>query len=196
MTKPVRKIMKIRFLLLIYAGLIPVMFILPFYSFEGYSILRHTTSHLGAQTAPNAWIMNLVFFLLGAACILESWILLRRFRINRILLYVFGLGLMGVAIFKHAPVVEGLAYSAFEDSMHSFFATLVGFSYTLFALSATLIERANKRRAAALLAGIMAIVFTVLIFGIQELAGLWQRIMFIALFGWLIFFFEGLRARR
>ena len=39
---------------------------LPFFSFGGYSIVKNTTSHLGAQGSPHSWLMNAVFvFLTG-----------------------------------------------------------------------------------------------------------------------------------
>ena len=42
----------IEFLVPSYLILLLVIFILPFYSVESYSILKNTTSHLGAQHAP------------------------------------------------------------------------------------------------------------------------------------------------
>ena len=60
--------------------LILVMFILPFFSFPGYSIIKNTTSHLGAQGAQHAWIMNTVFIFLGGAVVLDAWLGLRGYR--------------------------------------------------------------------------------------------------------------------
>lgn len=40
---------KVGLLLPVYLALLIVMFLLPRFNFEGYSILRNTTSHLGAQ---------------------------------------------------------------------------------------------------------------------------------------------------
>jgi hypothetical protein len=37
---------------------------MPFFSFEGYSILRNTTSHLGAQGSPHAWQQTTKCFLM------------------------------------------------------------------------------------------------------------------------------------
>jgi hypothetical protein len=36
-----------------------VMFLLPLFNVPEYSIIRNTISELGAQSAPNAWIMNI-----------------------------------------------------------------------------------------------------------------------------------------
>ncbi|UCG92615.1 MAG: DUF998 domain-containing protein [candidate division WOR-3 bacterium] len=56
-----------------------VIFILPFYSFEEYSIIRNTTSQLGAHAAPNGWVMNLTFVLLGVTSIISGWKYLGRY---------------------------------------------------------------------------------------------------------------------
>lgn len=53
--------------------MILVVFILPFFSAPGYTIWRNTTSHMGAQGSPHAWVMNLVFILLGISVIAECW---------------------------------------------------------------------------------------------------------------------------
>jgi hypothetical membrane protein len=186
----------IRYLMPVYILMIPVIFILPYFSAEGYSILKHTTSHLGAQNTPNAWIMNLVFCLLGLACILEAWFHLKRYWVHKILLTIFGAGLILTAFYQHAPIIEGIPYSLSEDAMHSLFATIVGFSFTLFAFSAAFIERTNKRRILAIMIGLAATGLSVLIFNVADLAGIWQRLMFIVSFAWLIFFLEGIKIRR
>jgi len=195
MIKVLGKLHKLRLILLFFIIMFLTFFILPHYSLEEYSILKHTTSHLGAQHSPNAWIMNISFILLGISCILESWFHLKRYWVHKILLIIFGSGLILVAIFQHAPIVEGTPYSQLEDTMHSIFATIVGISFTLFAFSAAFIEKTNKRRIFALLVGLMSIGFSMLIFSLVDLAGLWQRIMFILSFTWLSLFFEEMRTR-
>lgn len=193
MVKMKRYLHKIRFILAVSIVMFLAIFILPFYSAEGYSIMKHTTSHLGSQNSPNAWIMNTVFILLGISCILESWFHLKRYWVHKTLLTIFGTGLILVAFFQHAPIIGGIPYSILEDTMHSIFATVVGASFTVFAFSTAYIEKTNRRRVLALGVGLVAIVLSMLMFGLVDLAGLWQRIMFIISFIWLIFFFEGMR---
>lgn len=183
----------LNFLLPAAAALVLVMFILPFYSTPGYSILKNTTSHLGAQHAPNAWIMNLVFTLLGAAVLLQAWLYLKKHCARQVLLTIFGLGLIGTAVFRHAPIVAGIPVNRLADTMHSVFATAVGFSFIFFAVSAAFMETTNRRRISALFIAVIATGLSVLIFTVPGLAGLWQRLMFILAFGWLIAFFEGIK---
>src|SRR5690606_608427 len=105
------------------------------YSVDTYSIIKNTTSHLGAQSSPNAWIMNISFILVGITCILEAWLHLRRFLFHKILLSIFGLSLMLTGIFRHAPIIEGVIFNSIEDKLHSIFATVVGFSFAIYAVS-------------------------------------------------------------
>ncbi len=171
-----------------YVLMLLVMFILPFFSVEEYSILRNTTSHLGAQGAPHAWVMNAVFALLGIVVVADGCPRLPGFWLHRILLAVFGASLFLTAFFQHAPIVEGVAYSAWEDSVHSVLATVTGFSFSFFAISAAFIETIGTRRLAAAGVGVLAILLSLLIFNVPDLAGVWQRAMFIAAFAWLMFF--------
>ena len=188
----IRTILRKRRLLAIYIIMVLVLFILPHFSVQGYTIMKNTTSHLGAQNTPNAWIMNLIFFLLGFITIQEAWIYLKQYWVQKFMLTIFGLGLVGVAIFKHAPIVQGIPYSLFEDTIHSIFASIVGFSFTLFTVSAAFIETTNKRRIIALLVGVVVTVLSVLMSSLPDFAGIWQRLIFIISFAWLIIFLKRL----
>ncbi len=115
------KLKKVYPLITAYILMIFVMFVLPFYSFEGYCIIKNTTSHLGAQGAPNAWIMNIVFILLGAASVVAGWLNLKQFWFQKIILTVFGLALIMTGIFQHAPLLADIPYSVRNDELHSFF---------------------------------------------------------------------------
>jgi len=178
------------FILPAYIILLFVMFLLPFFSASGYSIVTNTTSQLGAQNTPNSWIMNLTFVLLGLACIWESVNYLKTYWINKTLLIVFGLGLIFTAIFQHAPIDLNLPYDLLKDQLHSFFASLIGFSFTAFSFSATFIESTRKRKIIAFLMGFIASGLSFLMFSLTEYTGIWQRMMFIISFAWIIFFFK------
>ena len=184
---------KIPYLIPVFLILLFVMFILPFYSTEGYLLFKNTTSQLGAQSTPNAWIMNLTFFLLGTASIIEGWRHLKNYYFQKILITIFGLGLMFTAYFHHAPIIDGIPYSIFEDKMHSIFASIVGFSFTIFAISVAFIEKEIQKRILAFLTGLIATGLSLLMFNVPDYAGLWQRLIFILSFAWLIYFFEDRR---
>lgn len=184
---------RINLILPAYLLLLIVMFVLPYYSAEGYSPLLHTTSHLGAQHSPNAWIMNAVFILLGISCVAEAWLRLKGYWVHKILLSLFGAGLIFVALFRHRPLADAVPYSLFGDSMHSVFASAVGVSFTVFAVSAAFVEQGAFRKALALLTALMSVGFSVLMVAAADLTGLWQRALFILSFAWLLFFLEGMQ---
>ena len=171
-----------------YILMLLVIFILPFYSVDEYSILRNTTSHLGAQGAPYAWVMNVVFALLGIASIVDGWMRLSNYWLHKAVLIVFGTSLFLTAIFQHAPIVPDLTFSVLKDDLHSKFATITGFSFTFFAIASAFIESTRLRRLIAVVVGMVAMLLSMLIFNIADLAGVWQRMIFILAFAWLMYF--------
>jgi len=181
----------IEYLVFPYLLLLGVIFILPFYSVESYSILQNTTSHLGAQHAPYAWVMNTTFILLGLGSMLSGWPYLKGYGFHKLALLIFGFSLIGAAIYQHAPIVAGVAFDAEEDWMHSLFSSVTGASFTVFAMSAAFILRYRTAKISALLVGVLAVLLSVLIFTVPEFRGIWQRAMFIVAFGWLIVLFNG-----
>ncbi|MCB0497400.1 MAG: DUF998 domain-containing protein [Cyclobacteriaceae bacterium] len=178
------------YLIIAYIIMLMVVLILPFYSSESYSIILNTTSQLGAQQTPNAWIMNLTFVLLGLGSILSGWKILKGYTFHRVVLVLFGLSLVLAAIFHHAPVNTNLEYDLQQDWLHSVFASATGFSFTVFALSVTFIVEKKIDGLLAISAGILAMAFSMLMFNIPELMGIWQRLLFISCFGWLIYLFS------
>ena len=176
-------IMPVAYILMLLA-----MFILPFYSVDEYSILKNTTSHLGAQGAPYAWVMNVVFALLGTAAIADGWVRLSDYWMHKAVLVVFGISLFLTAIFQHAPIVPDVAFSMLEDDLHSVCSTATGFSFTFFAIAAAFIESTRLRKIIAVGVAILAMLLSILIFNIADLAGVWQRMMFVVVFAWLMYF--------
>ena len=166
--------------------LVLVMLLLPLWSFEGYSVVEHTTSHLGAQGTPRAWVMNATFLLAGVATQLAGWRKLRAHPLPLLLLSVFAISLVLTGLYRHAPLVGGVEANDFEDRRHSLFATTTGFGFVAFAVSMAFVSRVPRDRA---IAGGVAAAATLLSLGMAawpDLAGLLQRIMFAMAFGWLV----------
>ena len=184
----IKRFSKIGFIPPVYIIMLLVMFILPFFSVDDYSIMKNTTSHLGAQDAPYAWIMNVVFALLGIAAITDGWRHLHNYWLHKVVLMIFGISLVLTAFFQHAPIVSGVEYNETEDHLHSKFATITGFSFVFFAVASAFIETTTLRRIIAVAIGIIASLLSMLIFNLEDLAGIWQRLMFILVFAWLIYF--------
>ena len=190
----IRDYFHLGFLPAAYILMILVIFILPFFSVEEYSILKNTTSHLGAQDAPHAWVMNATFALLGLATIIDGWKRLSNFWLHKATLIVFGISLVLTAFFQNAPIVPNVGFSVLEDNLHSIFATVVGFSFVFFTVSAAFIESTRRRKIIAVGIAITAMILSMLIFNLEELAGVWQRMMFIIMFAWLTYFLYSRRS--
>jgi len=162
------KFFKLGLLPIAYLIMILVVFFLPFFSAEEYSISHNTTSHLGAQNTPNAWIMNVVFVLLGIASIIDGWERLPRYWMHKAVITIFGISLILTAFFQHAPIIPGAIFSEFEDGLHSKFATITGFSFTFFTVAAAFVESTKLRKVIALGIGVLAILLTLLIFNLLD----------------------------
>lgn len=171
-----------------------VMFILPYFSMEGYSIANHTTSQLGAQKTPNAWIMNSVFVLMGLISIYAGWNHYEGFWLQKILLVIFGISLAMTAFFGHAPINPELSFNAQDDKIHSLFASATGMSFTILAISTGIIKTNKSEMILPIVVGILASVLSAMMFkieGLSDFKGIWQRMIFIISFGWMIYEFSG-----
>ena len=173
-----------------YVLLIITMFVLPYFSAEGYSIVQHTTSQLGAQKTPNAWVMNIIFALMGITSIWAGWVHYEGFWFQRILLLIFGISLILVAIYSHAPITEGLAYSIKSDNLHSLFASTTGFSFTVLAIATAFIKEDKPEMILPIAIGVLATILSLLMFKVEGFMGIWQRLMFISTFGWMVYEFN------
>lgn len=169
-----------------------VLFILPSFSHEHYSILKNTTSHLGAQNTPNSWVMNLTFILLGVTSAWTGWRFLQNFWFQKIALLFFGTALVMTAFFQHAPIDSSLIYDVREDQLHSLFANITGWFFSIFAFSLGFVTTVKPHRILAFFMAVLAPVLSVLMFygPTEQWMGVWQRLIFIAMFGWMIYVFE------
>jgi hypothetical membrane protein len=182
--------MKLKIHTMAYFILIVVMFLLPFYSFQEYSIAKNTTSQLGAQNTPNSWIMNSTFVLMGLCSIYFGWLHYRNYWFHRIVLVCFGGSLILTAFFSHAPIDISLQFNEWEDQMHSVFAFITGFSFTILAISTAIIKTVKIEKVIPITVGILATILSILMFSIDEFMGIWQRLLFIISFGWTIYEFK------
>ena len=173
--------------IIVFLVFIFVSSLLPFFSFQGYSILSNTTSHLGAQGSPNAWIMNLTFILLGLTAF---WIvIISRVRLYQVIGSVFGLSLIMTGVFKHGALIDGYTSILLEDQMHSLFATTTGISFVILAFSHGFMSKGKQR----MIGLYLAVVVSLISFGMVMMPpymGILQRLMFILSFSWLFFYMK------
>jgi hypothetical membrane protein len=173
-----------------YCLLLLVMFILPVYSTPGYSIIRNTLSQLGAQNTPNAWIMNFTFLTLGIGSIIAGWRYFDGFAFQRLFLVLFGFSLMLAAVFNHAPVNNLIQYKIQEDGWHSYFIFTAVLTFVILTVSTTFILEEQSSRLLTTAAGVTVIFLSILVSEVPNAAGVWQRLLFIISFGWMIYSFK------
>lgn len=166
------------------------MFVLPFFTAEGYYIISHTTSQLGAQNTKNAWIMNFVFVLMGLTTIYVGWKHYDGYWLHKILLLLFGMSLVFTAVYSHAPINSLISYNIREDELHSLFASTTGFSFTILAISTGFVKKDTRKKFLPILVGIIATILSMMMFMIESYMGIWQRLIFIISFGWMIYEFK------
>jgi len=110
-------------LVLVYAIFTMVIFILPLFSFDNYSIVSNITSHLGAQGSPNAWVMKVVFIVMGLTTILI--VLNNPSPVIILFGVIFGGSLVLAGIFRHTALIENFESNMLLDQLHSVFAILL-----------------------------------------------------------------------
>jgi len=163
------------------------MTILPIFSFNEYAIIKHTTSHLGAQGSPNAWVMNIMFIVLGSTSIYIS--IKTKVRFHQLVGFLFGIGLIGAAFFRHAPVINLNAGRLLEDQIHSICASLTGVSFVLLSIGHGWMHK-DHQRIVSFIVGVIATFISIGMMMFPEVMGILQRIMFVTAFYWLFFFMK------
>ncbi len=163
------------------------MFILPVFSVPGYSIIRNTLSELGAQSAPCAWIMNLVFIILALSSIIAGWEYFEDFLLHRIVLLLCSVSLTLLAFFNHAPANPDILYNIKEAGWHIYFAGTAVLSFAILSISTSFILEKQYERILSMAAGLSIILLSLLMSLAEMYSGVWQRLMYLISFGWMIY---------
>lgn len=136
--------------------------------------------------------MNTVFVLMSLSSIIGGWRFLGQYWVHKTILSLFGASLILTDFYQHAPIDSMLEYDIREDEIHSLFAKTTGWTFTIFAVSLGFICKYKSHQLLAIFIGIIAVILSLLMFhpSINYLMGIWQRLMFILTFGWLIYAFR------
>ena len=163
------------------------MFILPQFMGPDHSIIRNTLSDLGAQNSAGAWIINSILVALAFSSVISGWGFYKGFVFNRVILVLFGVSIFLSALFNHAPVNPEIPYNIIEDGWHKYFACITWIFFAILAFSTALMHKKQTDRSLAFMAGISAVSLSLLSSEAAQTAGIWQRLLFIISFGWLIY---------
>jgi hypothetical protein len=150
-----------------------------------YSWVELGTSEAAAQGVDGAWVARAGFVLFGLAvlgvCVLRQ----RSWRWLATALHgCFGVGMVLVAVYSHAPWEAGVPYVELEDQLHSVFSSVVGFSF-IAGVAATLAFSRPRTRASAL-GAVAALMVTgaVPLLMASPVWGVLQRLMFFTAAAW------------
>jgi len=150
----------------------------PLFSPPEFSWIRHSTSEQAGQQMAGAWIMRIGFIGYGAATLTAALINWSTRPFVRAALTLFGLGLLGTAIWSNASILPGVSSDIHEDWMHSVASGVVGTAFAA-ACAAQLFAPGGTRRDMLAWAGLaVSVVFPMAMIELPELRGLIQRIMF------------------
>ena len=98
---------------------------------DEYSAVIHTVSESAAQGTDGAWLGRTGIFLFGLGVFWLSaskrtWALSAR-----VVHGAFGVLMIAAAVYSHRPLLEGVDYDRFEDTLHSIAATAMGFAFAI-----------------------------------------------------------------
>jgi uncharacterized membrane protein YidH (DUF202 family) len=101
-------------------------------------------------------------------------------------LVIFGIGMIASAIWHHDPIDPALGRNAIDDGRHSIAATVVGIAFTLAVLAQLAQDGWPRRDRLSWLALAASTLLPVAMALWPDAAGLWQRLMFLISFAWLL----------
>ena len=150
----------------------------PLFSPPEFSWLRHSTSEQAGQHVAGAWIMRAGFVCYGLGILVAALSTWKTRSFVRGALAVFGLGLVGTAMWSNASIVPGAPSDMFEDRLHSVASGIVGTAFAA-ACAARLFMPAGSRHDRLAWIGLFVSVVIPLAMGaLPEYRGLLQRVMF------------------
>lgn len=171
-----------------YLLLIITLFLLPIFSFEGYSITKNTLSELGAQKAPGNWLANSTIILLSLAVVLLSTKQLKLYWKQLVVLYFFAISFFLMGIYQLAGFdAHTHIFNYTDDALHSLFTMIAGFAFCLFCVYFIFIVRKKRHRWQTLAAFSLALAAPILMLLVPEYRGLFQRFLYLGVFGWLFY---------
>lgn len=150
-----------------------------------YSWVELGTSEAAAQGVEGAWVTRLGFVVFGLAVLGVCVIRHRVWHPLATGLHAcFGVGLLLVAVFSHAPWEAGTPYVELEDQLHSVFASIVGFSF-IAGVAVTVVVRRPRTRVSLVgdVAALLVATTVPFLLG-APVWGILQRLMFLTASAW------------
>ncbi|QNJ99068.1 DUF998 domain-containing protein [Constantimarinum furrinae] len=171
-----------------YALFIITIFLLPLFSFEGYSVAQNSINELGAQKVPGNWIANDTIVILSLAIALLATKQLNLYWKQLAILYFFCFSFLLTGVYQLAsPDTYQYIFNYTDDAFHSLFTIIAGFAFCLFCISFIFIIEKKNHKWQTFGAFSLAIIAPLLMWQFPEYRGLHQRILYLGAFGWLFY---------
>lgn len=151
---------------------------------NNYEWTKNTISDLGAQGYERKLIMQIGFLAFGLTLAIGIELNGLSWRTTPILIYAICVGLTGVFCTK--PFFNFADYSTTQSTIHSIFAQIAGITFSVGILVQLFFSSTNPEKFAHLLFFILIIGFSALFGLVKEYQGVFQRLLYLASFIWLI----------
>ena len=176
-----------RTIIVLLASSIVALLYAPLLMPESYNWIVHTTSESGAQAVDGAWLARTGFVLYGVAVLLLVMLMRRRWSSALLLVHgVFGICMIGNAVFSSKPWDKSMPFDLLEDTLHSWMSGLVGTAFSLGVLM-VFFRRARSEylsKGFDVFAILVAIAVSITMMGSLGVNGLVQRLMFFVSYLW------------
>ncbi len=150
-----------------------------------YSVSAHTVSESAAQGTDGAWLGRTGIFLFGLGVFWLS-VSKRTWALSaRIVHGAFGILTIAAAVYSHRPLLDGVPYDRFEDTLHSIASTAMGFAFAIGVLIVGW-RRVSGWKVIDFFAIAAAVAVPIGMTVTPDYAGLWQRGMFAIAYVWYI----------
>lgn len=153
---------------------------------DSYSWIRHTTSESAGQMVEGAWFARTGFVIYGITIIMIAFFGFGLMLLRKLPFLAFGISMFAVAIFSHRPWIDGIEYSATEDTLHSIASASVGMSFIacVMVISFTRKKKNIWNVVFDVFTIISSIVISLLMAYLVSYEGILQRIMFLISYIW------------
>ncbi len=157
----------------------------PFYTVDGYSIVSHTVSQLGAQNTPGRWWMNLGFLVLGIGVGLDARRIWWTTPFVSVFFLMFAAAVAMMAVFSSEPVDPALPSSDMWHLLHAVFATAAILCFCSGAIGYGYHRWPGPAKWIGIGVGVSAGLLWLAAFIVPEIQGALQRLMYAFIFVWL-----------
>ncbi len=150
----------------------------PFFSPPEFSWLRHSTSEQAGQHVAGSWIMRAGFVCYGLGMLISALVAWRTRPFVRGALAVFGLGLIGTAIWSNASIVPGAPSDMLEDRLHSIASGIVGTAFAAACAARLFMPGGSRHDKLAWIGLLVSVAIPLAMAALPDYRGLLQRAMF------------------